>query len=149
EAKSYPLEMYSDGCKATEPAKARILGALQSAQAWLSVDSADWIGPLYQFANRLAHLYFLREIARVPAWFVNVCIAGDPYRPTPVTVWHEALKSAKAALGLTGQIPFYADLILEGVGKELFQLAPITRVLMASQTVRGPGKEWRFLRNDR
>src|SRR5262249_24975442 len=149
EAKSYPLEMYSDGCRASEPAKTRILKALGTTQAWLGVDSADWSGPLYQFANRLAHLYFLREIAKVPAWFVNVCFAGDPYRPTPVSVWQEALKSAKAALGLTGQIPFYADLILEGVGRELFQLFAMTRVPATNQSAFGPGKEWRFLRNDR
>ena len=36
------------------------------------------MGPLYQFPNRLAHLYFFREIVKVPAWLVNVCYLDDP-----------------------------------------------------------------------
>jgi hypothetical protein len=82
----------------------------------------DWTGPLYQFANRLAHLYFLREVARVPAWFVNVCFTSDPHRPSALQAWEEALQAAKEALGL-GQrsIPYCADVFLEAAGRELFE----------------------------
>ena len=100
EAKSYPLEMYSNGCCASKASRSRSVDALQRTQQWLGVDNSDWTGPLYQSANRLAHLYFLRGLAGVPTWFVNVCVTGDPHCPTSQLAWQEALKSAKAALGL-------------------------------------------------
>ena len=121
EAKSYPQEMYSNGCCASEASRARILKALQQTQQWLSAENADWTGPLYQLANRLAHLYFLRELAAIPTWFVNICFTGDPHRPTLAPVWQDALKSAKSSIGLFRRpLPFYADIILEAAGVELF-----------------------------
>ena len=57
EAKSYPQEMYSNGCCASEVSRTQIVKALQQTQRWLAVDNVDWTGPLYQSANRLAHLY--------------------------------------------------------------------------------------------
>jgi hypothetical protein len=80
EAKSYPQELYSNGCCASEVSRGQIVRALQNTQRWLGVEQTDWTGPLYQSANRLAHLYFLREVAGVPTWFVNLCFAGDPLR---------------------------------------------------------------------
>jgi hypothetical protein len=156
EAKSYPKEMFSGGCLASEVSRTRIIKSLDSARAWLGADAADWTGPLYQYANRLAHLYFLRGVAGIPTWFVNACFAADPHRPTPVVVWEEALKSVKASLGFGGRtIPYCADVILEATGRELFQM-PVRSSTSRSSTssgfpvnTYGPGKEWRFLRNDR
>src|ERR1035441_4596728 len=100
--------------------------------------------------NRLAHLYFMRELAGVPAWFVNLCFVGDPHRPTPPMVWQDALQSAKASLGLSqGSIPFCADIILEAAGHELFQTPPrvsVAKVALAGGT--SVKKEWRFLRSE-
>jgi hypothetical protein len=150
EAKSYPQEMYSNGCCASEASRTKILKALQRTRQWLSVDSADWTGPLYQFANRLAHLYFLRELAGVPTWFVNICFAGDPHRPTPPPVWQEALQLAKASIGLIrGPIPFCADIILEAASRELFQTEPTRPARVASAAVATANKEWRFLHSER
>jgi hypothetical protein len=129
EAKSYPLEMYSNGCCASKVSRSRIVDALQRTQHWLGVDHTDWTGPLYQTANRLAHLYFLRELAGVPTWLVNVYFTGDQHRPTSQLAWQEALKSAKAALGLaSGPIAFCADIILNAADSELFQTtSPVTK----------------------
>jgi hypothetical protein len=151
EAKSYPLEMYSNGCCASKVSRTQILKALQQTRHWLAVGDADWTGPLYQSANRLAHLYFLREVAGIPTWFVNICFAGDPHRPTPPPVWQDALLSVKVSLGLApGPIPFCADIILEAAGRELFQTAPpalATKVAFAG--IATANKEWRFLRSER
>lgn len=151
EAKSYPQEMFSSGCLACESSRTRIISSLDAARLWLGADVADWTGPLYQYANRLAHLYFLRRVAGIPTWLVNLCFAGDPHRPTPVMVWKEELRCVKALLGLGERtIPYCADVILDAAGRELFQgparSRPAHRIPVSAH---GPGKEWRFLRNDR
>jgi hypothetical protein len=79
EAKSYPAEMRGGGTKATPTPRERIVVALAKTQAWLGLpkDREQWTGELYQSANRLAHLYFLRR-ERVDAWLVNLYIVDDP-----------------------------------------------------------------------
>ena len=155
EAKSYPAEMFSNGCLAGEVSLTRIIRSIESTRKWLNASAGNpdldaWTGRLYQFANRLAHLYFLREITGVSAWLVNVCFAHDPHSPTPIKSWEQALESAKAALGLGGlSIPFYADVILEALDRELFQVGATTGGSAPNQVSYAPRKEWRFLRNDR
>ena len=73
EAKSYPQEMYGQGCKATGESRELIERSTKAAKDWFHADSSgDWLGPYYQFANRLSHIYFLREIAGIDAWLVNL-----------------------------------------------------------------------------
>ena len=113
EAKSYPREMYSGGCAASPSSRRRIEEALGATREWLGAGAgADWTGPLYQHANRLAHLYFLREIAGVPAWLVNVCFVDDRRSPTTQEEWLLALARARQELGLTEIAPYEADLFL-------------------------------------
>jgi hypothetical protein len=149
EAKSYPQEMYSGGCMASESSRPRIMQSLEAARAWVGAGSADWTGPLYQSANRLAHLYFLREVCGVPAWLANVCFCGDPRSPTPPHVWDAALAEARISLGITGSsCPFSVDILLNAADSELFEVA--AKTCSQSITVVAPGsrKEWRFLRNE-
>ena len=69
EAKSYPQEMEGIGCRAKGRSRDQIQRALRAAQKWFGVpESADWSGPLYQFANRMSHVYFLRELHGIPTW---------------------------------------------------------------------------------
>ena len=120
EAKSYREEMYSNGCQASPRSRQRIEAALEKTKRWVGVPKdVDWTGPLYQSANRLAHLYFFLE-AGVPAWLVNVYFLCDPYCPAPHppmsrVEWRVALAGDKAKLGLAGvAVPYTADLFLEG-----------------------------------
>jgi len=120
EAKSYREEMYSKGCQALPPSRQRIEAALEKTKRWLGVPKdVDWTGPLYQSANRLAHLYFFLE-AGVPAWLVNVYFLCDPHCPPPYPPmsrgeWRVALVEDKTKLGLAGvAVPYTADLFLEG-----------------------------------
>jgi len=80
EAESYPGEIYGGGCKATPKSREKIEDALNKAKKWCGVSrDTDWTGPLYQSANRLAHLYFFHEIAGVPAWLANINFLNDPH----------------------------------------------------------------------
>jgi hypothetical protein len=74
ESKSHVAEIFGSGCGAEAASSiSKIERAITTAKEWLHVSpQADWTGPLYQSANRIAHLYFFREVLRIEAWLVNV-----------------------------------------------------------------------------
>jgi len=114
EAKSHVREVYGGGCKASERSRKAIEAALELTKRWLGASpDSDWTGALYQSANRLAHLYFFREVAKVPAWLVNIYFFDDPHSPTSREEWKVALGQVKGELALTGvAIPHTAELFL-------------------------------------
>ena len=80
EAKSRPPEIYGGGMKArARESREKIEKALNLTKAWLGVSpDIEWTGRLYQSANRLAHLYFFRQIMKIPAWMMNIYFINDP-----------------------------------------------------------------------
>lgn len=105
EGKSHPGEMLKGSAlSATRPDSKR---AIETALAWtqgtlgIPLDTASWTGPLYQNANRLAHVYWLRSRG-VRAWLVHLLFTDDPHEPTSANEWHDALARAESALRLTG-----------------------------------------------
>jgi hypothetical protein len=113
EAKSHIPEIYGNGCQAGPTARTKIVAALYKTQQWCGVGAdTDWLGPLYQSANRLAHLYFLVEEARVPAWLVNLYFVNDPIEPTSATEWKAAIESVKDGLGLPSAPRNSIDILL-------------------------------------
>lgn len=117
EGKSYPAEMRGSGCQAKDPKSiAMIDAALADTKRWLGV-SADrnWKGDLYQYANRLAHVRFLRDLG-VDAWLVNLCFVNDPTKnPTDEHTWRAALKQAKKDLGVSDISHLAVDVLLPGL----------------------------------
>jgi hypothetical protein len=103
EAKSYPDELYGGGCQAKDAASLELIKrSLGWTQAELGVSGktpGDWCGPLYQSANRLAHLCWLRSLG-IPAWLVHVLFVDDPHRPTTADEWKAAIRRADLELGL-------------------------------------------------
>ena len=113
EAKSHLPEIYGGGCGASPASKQKIQAALDATKAWLGVSQdIDWVGHLYQSANRYANLNFLREIAGVRAFLVNVYFVGDPRTPTTRNEWHAAIESVKQELGLVHEVPYSAAIFL-------------------------------------
>ncbi len=105
EGKSYREEMLGgSGLAAKDPNSVR---RIETALGWtqgllgLSLNTAAWRGPLYQNANRLAHLCWLRSRG-IDAWLVHLLFAGDPHGPTTDDEWKQALAEADVTLGLTG-----------------------------------------------
>jgi hypothetical protein len=65
----------------------------------LPVGADRWLGRLYQSANRLAHLYFLRELAGVQAWLLHTCFINDvDHVPVNEEAWRRALEEADREL---------------------------------------------------
>ncbi len=103
EGKGYPAELYGGGCKATSIQSRRVIErALEQTQRWLGlpIDASRWMGSLYQSANRLAHLHFLRRQG-VDAWLLHVCFLNDEtHVPVDEDAWRLALEEAHKQLGV-------------------------------------------------
>lgn len=114
EAKSYPKEVFGPGCQAQPDSRRTIEAAHRLTKAWAGAEeSADWLGPLYQYANRLAHVYFLREMANLPAWLVNLCFLGGPHGSTGRTDWDAGLAAIWEELGFRYRpIPYTVNVFL-------------------------------------
>jgi hypothetical protein len=113
EAKSHVAEIYGDGCGASLRSKEKIQAALDSTKAWLGISSeVDWTGRLYQSANRYASLCFLRKIAGLQGFLVNVYFIGDPRTPTTRDEWDAAIQSVHQELGLVREVPYSAAVFL-------------------------------------
>jgi hypothetical protein len=113
EAKSHVSEMLAGTCRAGAAfSVAQIDAALSRTKDWLQVpQGADWKGQFYQLANRIAHLYFFRELLRIGAWLVSVYFTDDPHSPTSRATWEAAIPEVKRCMGIRS-IPFYADVLL-------------------------------------
>lgn len=120
EAKSYPREGYGNGGDATPASLQRIEKSLAQAKQWFNIPvTTDWIGPLYQSANRLAHLSFFREVVGVEAWLINLCFLNDPQSPTSAAAWERGLDQIKRELGFKQRIiPYTVDVFLPARSRE-------------------------------
>jgi hypothetical protein len=119
EAKSHSSEMLS-GFRAESPrSREMIEKALAQTAKGLGVRmNSFWTANYYQTANRCAHLHFLRRVANVSAWLVNVYFTNDRSIASPLSgdQWQEALKQVKQSMGFSGSpIPFLSELFLEAI----------------------------------
>lgn len=103
EAKAYIEEGVDYRSKASPESLARIRHALEDAKlAYAANPDAPWQSPFYQYANRLAHLYFLADRNDLDAWLVFLCFADAPDVPEPCTKdqWEGARRLTEKCLGL-------------------------------------------------
>jgi hypothetical protein len=107
EAKAHLMEM-SSTCQARADSSRRLINkAFSTAKAALRVpETADWLSGFYQYANRLAHLYFLRKHG-VRASLVLVYFTGDQEVGGPLSPaeWTPHLKAVHRHLGLSEPVP--------------------------------------------
>lgn len=112
EAKAHIPEAVSPATKASPTSRKLIDQSLAEARRFYAPKaSAAWSGLFYQYANRLAYQYFLRELNDVPStvvfmYFLN---ADDMLGPAYEEEWHGATRLIHAVLGLP------KDLILHRV----------------------------------
>lgn len=105
EAKSYIKEMRSLGSGATsQKSIEKIAGSLQDTQQFIGADqSVDWAKSSYfQYANRLAHLYLLRELNDLPSFLITFYFLNDAERSGPSTIseWEDAIAEEEEELGI-------------------------------------------------
>lgn len=103
EAKAHIDEAVDFRSKASPDALRRIEKRLDEAKsAFHASKDACWYAPLYQMANRLAHLNYLAGINRKDAYLVFIDFAAAPDVPQPVfpDEWRGAIRLAHKCLGL-------------------------------------------------
>lgn len=118
EAKAHLGELQSTCAAKAPPSRALITSSLERTRNALGVtNGADWSTHYYQYANRLAHLGFLRDQG-VQAYLVFVYFIGDtgmPGAPISRAHWDGANSALKKHLGLAdlppipGVIDLYVD----------------------------------------
>jgi hypothetical protein len=136
EAKAHTGELKSGGCGAGEKSRAKIEDAFEKTIKYLKNTSEvtkeeleNWCGAYYQFANRLAAIFFLNEYLKelglpsIPAILVLVYFIGDKRDdgkecPTDKQGWRKVIAEEYAELGLT------ADHRLKSYVKEVY--LPVT-----------------------
>jgi len=104
EAKANIAEIVSPATGAGETSKTIIDKSLNDTKAFLKLtNDIDLSGKFYQYTNRLAHLYFLREKCNKPTYLVNIYFIGDDTVSGPKTKqeWDGALKVLHTYLGLS------------------------------------------------
>ena len=112
EAKAHIPEAASPGSRANQESMLLIQQSLAEARRFYAPKaSADWHGVFYQYANRLAHHYFLRKLNGIQAvmvfmYFTN---AADMHGSTSELEWKGAIRLIHAVLGIP------ADLRASGV----------------------------------
>lgn len=91
EAKAHTSEMSTpSGAKDIESVKL-IRESLTRVQRFMGIKPHDWMfSDFYQFANRLAFLYFLNQVVNVPAYLAMVNFVNDvSYKPTSLAEWRQ------------------------------------------------------------
>jgi hypothetical protein len=91
-------------CEAGKTSRAKITEVLDQTARAIGARPASieaWLGPLYQTANRLAHLHFLRaNLSGHDAWLIHVLFEDDAsYRPTTRSI---SARSVQRGGGLGG-----------------------------------------------
>ena len=105
EAKSHINELRST-CGAEGKSLLQIKKALTLTREFLDVRSASvehrWLCDFYQYANRLAHLYFLREVNRCDVYMVFIYFVNDTEMKGPTTIeeWKGAIRLEESLLGV-------------------------------------------------
>ena len=102
EAKANIPEILST-CKARSPKSLdQISKSVKATQQYLNVQwSACWLENFYQYANRISHLYFFREICGINAQLIFIYFCNDiSYKTTSYEQWQGALLLQKSMMSL-------------------------------------------------
>ena len=104
EAKANIPEMVSSGTGAKDPQSIKkIRNSLDEVKKYLSVsDTIDWTGTFYQYVNRIAHLYYLREKNQIKAHLLFIYFINDitVHGPKTKDEWLGAIQTMECYLGL-------------------------------------------------
>ena len=103
EAKSHISEVLSPKTGAGMKSLRKIKKSLDETKSFLNSNSEhNWTSTFYQYTNRLAHLYLLRALNKVPAYLVFVYFVNDKEMNGPQSIdeWSGAIKLLYSFLGI-------------------------------------------------
>jgi hypothetical protein len=104
EAKAHIPEAASPATKASSPRSLDLIkkSLAEARKSYAPRGKSEWGSQFYQYANRLAHHYFLKDVNGISStlvflYFLN---ADDMLGPTSEEEWHGAIRLIHAVLGL-------------------------------------------------
>ena len=104
EAKANIPEMVSSGTSAKNPQSIKkIRNSLDEVKKYLNINKdIDWTGTFYQYVNRIAHLYYLREKNHIKTHLLFIYFINDitVHGPKTKDEWLGAIKTIECYLGL-------------------------------------------------
>jgi hypothetical protein len=110
EAKSHVAELIASVGAKDPCSTAKIKSALDRTKQAIGTKAAlevDWTTSVYQYANRLAHLYFLHKLHGLDAYLVLLCFLNDSDMRNPRTLvpttqggWKSALFHQERLMGI-------------------------------------------------
>jgi len=106
EAKSHIGELAST-CEAKPVSYRKIQEALNTTKVYSGSQVLnDWCAEYYQYANRLAHLYWLREVKKADAHLVFIYFVNDSQMngPTSKEEWEKELAIIYTYLGVSSSL---------------------------------------------
>ncbi len=115
EAKAHISEMVTAPSQARgESARQKIQESLAKVKSFTNSRSqADWSSSFYQYANRLAHLYWMRELNGHDAYLVNLFFVNDRdmHGPESTAEWQAAIRLQEVFMGVrqSGQNSYVLD----------------------------------------
>jgi hypothetical protein len=103
EAKANIPEITSSCQSTSENSKTKIKNSIMRTRQFLNATSGhNWLNGFYQYANRLCHLYFLRELCGINAYLIFVYFCNDTtHIPTSIEQWNGAIKLQKHLMSLS------------------------------------------------
>ena len=104
EAKANIPEMVSPGTSAKNPQSIKkIKNSLDEVKKYLNISNdIDWTGTFYQYVNRIAHLYYLREKNHIKTHLLFIYFINDitVHGPKTKDEWFGAIQTMECYLGL-------------------------------------------------
>ena len=115
EAKSHVKELVSSSAAKNPSSVAKIRRSLTETKEYIARGSeanADWTIGVYQYANRLAHLYLLHRLNGLDAYLVQVYFLNDEdtrkadtYVPSTQSEWESAIVYQERLMGIRQRHP--------------------------------------------
>lgn len=102
-----------------ESLKLIVKSLAETASAFHAQSGLDWSHRFYQYANRLAHAFLLKELNDIPTRLLFIYFTGDSEMNGPETVpqWQIAIEELHEALGIKGRVPSYiSDVFIDVEG---------------------------------
>lgn len=103
EAKANLPEIVTSPTGAGTESKSLIMDSFSEVKEYLNINNLiDWSGTFYQYANRIAHLYYLRVLNGIDAYLINIYFINDDSVSGPKSKdeWKGAIQIIKKYLGI-------------------------------------------------
>jgi len=109
EAKAHIPEIFSSSQASPKSQKLISASLAETSSALKAQRGIDWSQHFYQYTNRLAHAYLLKELNDVATRLLFIYFIGDTDMKGPETEreWQAAIDVLHKALGIRGRLPPY------------------------------------------